>query len=199
VKFLNEEALTAEKILAAAEEVLRRFGPDKANVIDVAKALGVSHGTIYRHFPSKAALLEAVVERWLGRIISPLAVIAAEDGPAAERLQRWFDILVTLKRRKLGEDPELFATYLASAGQPYGSFIGEAGRLKTHIAKILDDGIRQGVFSAMDAAQTGAAIFDATLKFHHPAHAGLWNDKDIDSDFDNLWRLILRGLGVRKS
>lgn len=199
MKFLIEQALTAEKILAAAEEVLRRFGPDKANVIDVAKTLGVSHGTIYRHFPSKAALLEAVVERWLGRIISPLAVIAAEDGPAVERLQRWFDILVTLKRRKLGEDPELFATYLASAGQPYGSFVDEAGRLKTHIAKILDDGIRQGVFSAMDSAQTGAAIFDGTLKFHHPAHAGLWNGKDIDRDFDNLWRLILRGLGVRKS
>ena len=52
--------LTPERILQAAEEVLRRHGPAKANVVDVARALGVSHGTVYRHFPSKQALREAV-------------------------------------------------------------------------------------------------------------------------------------------
>ena len=59
------ETLTAERILVAAEEVLRRYGPAKANVVDVARALGVSHGSVYRHFPSKAALRDAVTERWL--------------------------------------------------------------------------------------------------------------------------------------
>jgi AcrR family transcriptional regulator len=48
--------LTREDILSAAEEVLRRYGPAKTNVVDVARALNVSHGTVYRHFPSKAAL-----------------------------------------------------------------------------------------------------------------------------------------------
>ena len=59
--------LTREEILDAAEEVLRRYGPAKANVVDVARALNVSHGSVYRHFPSKAALREAVAERWLER------------------------------------------------------------------------------------------------------------------------------------
>lgn len=45
-------------------EVLRRFGPQKANLVDVARALEVSHGTIYRHFASKAALRDAVAQRW---------------------------------------------------------------------------------------------------------------------------------------
>ena len=73
---MNDQALTAERILDTAEEVLRRYGPAKATVIDVARALGVSHGSVYRHFPSKAALRDAVVERWLGRVSTPLGAIA---------------------------------------------------------------------------------------------------------------------------
>ena len=52
----------------ATEEVLRRYGPAKATVVDVAKALGVSHGSVYRHFATKAALREAVTRRWLDAI-----------------------------------------------------------------------------------------------------------------------------------
>jgi AcrR family transcriptional regulator len=38
--------LTGYRILATAEDVIRRFGPDKATVVEVARALGVSHGRL---------------------------------------------------------------------------------------------------------------------------------------------------------
>src|SRR5215218_6800287 len=94
------ETLTAERILEATEEVLRRYGPSKATVVDVARALGVSHGSIYRHFADKAALRDAVAERWLHRIIVPLAPIVEESGPALPRLRRWFDLLIRLKHKR---------------------------------------------------------------------------------------------------
>src|SRR6185312_9294558 len=78
-----EPALTPERILEAAEEVLRRFGPEKATVVDVARALGVTHGSVYRHFASKAALRDAVVRRWLETMMPPLEAVVAEEGPAA--------------------------------------------------------------------------------------------------------------------
>ena len=53
------DVLTAEAILDTAEQVLRRYGPGKATVVDVARALNVSHGSVYRHFPNKAALRDA--------------------------------------------------------------------------------------------------------------------------------------------
>jgi hypothetical protein len=43
---VNEPALTPDRILDAAEDVLRRFGPAKSIVVDVAPALGVSHGSV---------------------------------------------------------------------------------------------------------------------------------------------------------
>ena len=67
--------LTPERILEVTEDVLRRYGLAKATVVDVARALDVSHGSVYRHFPSKASLRQAVAKRWLERVSAPLAKI----------------------------------------------------------------------------------------------------------------------------
>ena len=69
--------------------MLRRFGPAKASVVDVARALDVSHGSVYRHFPSKAALRDAVTERWLERVSAPLEEIVGRRGTASRRLHDW--------------------------------------------------------------------------------------------------------------
>ena len=124
---MNDAALTPDRILDAAEEVLRRYGPQKTTVVDVARALDVSHGTIYRHYPSKQALRDAVTRRWLHRVVVPLQAIAEERGPAPARLRRWFDALIAHKRRKLLNEPELFATYHALA-EDAREVIGEHGR-----------------------------------------------------------------------
>ncbi|MBW8856399.1 MAG: helix-turn-helix transcriptional regulator, partial [Bradyrhizobium sp.] len=63
---------TRERILTAAEELLRRHGLAKATVVDVARALEMSHANVYRHFASKTELQDAVAHRWLERIMTPL-------------------------------------------------------------------------------------------------------------------------------
>lgn len=55
--------LSRKDILDAAEKTLRRYGPKKTSVTDVAKELNMSHGSIYRHFPNKSALKEAVYRK----------------------------------------------------------------------------------------------------------------------------------------
>src|ERR687891_68393 len=72
--------LTPERILEVTEDVLRRYGLAKATVVDVARALDVSHGSVYRHFPSKASLRQAVAKRWLDRANAPLQKIAEATG-----------------------------------------------------------------------------------------------------------------------
>src|ERR1700730_14922492 len=82
-------ALTPERILMKSTDVLRRFGLAKATVVDVARALDVSHGSVYRHFPSKASLREAVAKRWLERLSAPLGNIVEGSEPAPVKLDRW--------------------------------------------------------------------------------------------------------------
>ncbi|MEH1942095.1 MAG: TetR family transcriptional regulator [Nostoc sp.] len=191
---MNDSALTPERILDAAEEVLRRYGLAKATVVDVARFLEVSHGTIYRHFPSKAALRDAVAERWLHRVSTPLAAIAQEQGSAVERLHRWFEQLMTLKRQKVLDDPELFATYSAIAQEARGVVQAHIDELIKQVAAIVESGISSNEFKVTDPQVAAKAVFQATVRFHHPAHASEWSDPDIDTDFAEVWRLVLAGL-----
>ncbi len=195
---MAEAVLTQERILEAAEDVLRRYGPAKATVVDVARALGVSHGSVYRHFPSKAALRDAVMERWLTRVSAPLTRIADEDGPAPERLRRWFACLIAAKRAKVLDDPEMFATYNALAADAREVVAEHVATLSANLARILADGVAQGVYDVDNPASAGAALLTATSRFHHPAHAGDWSDPEIATAFEAVWRLVMRGLERRQ-
>ncbi|MCA8931349.1 MAG: TetR family transcriptional regulator [Rhodospirillaceae bacterium] len=191
---MTDTSLTPDRILDATEQVLRRFGPDKATVVDVARALDVSHGSIYRHFPSKAALRDAVAERWLHRVAAPLEAIAAADGLADAKLRRWLEELIAQKRRKVRDDPEMFATYVALAQESRGAVDRHVAELLGQIRAIIDAGCADAVFFVADAAAAARAVFQATARFHHPAHAAEWDDPQIDRDFEAVWHLVLAGL-----
>src|SRR5260221_10046580 len=103
--------LTRDRILAAAEDVIRRQGPAKATVLDVARALGVSHTAVYKHVATKAELRDLVVGRWVEATMPPLRAIVAQPGSAPERLRKLIDALIAVKRRRAGEDSELFTAY----------------------------------------------------------------------------------------
>ncbi|MBT2439332.1 TetR family transcriptional regulator [Streptomyces sp. ISL-36] len=192
---MPSETLTAERILEATEEVLRRYGPAKATVVDVARVLGVSHGSVYRHFRTKAALREAVTHRWLTRAEVMLAeLIATSDRPAAEKLRAWFASLFEAKRHKAGDDPELFATYGVLIDEASGVVEEHIEVLIGQVRQIVEAGVRSGEFTALDAAATARALFDATCRFHDPAYAPEWRHPAIEAEFDAVMDLLLRGL-----
>ena len=192
---MNEAvALTPERILEVTEDVLRRYGLAKATVVDVARALDVSHGSVYRHFPSKASLRDAVAKRWLDRVSTPLEKIAKEQGPAPARLERWLRALFAAKYKKVCDDPEMFATYLTLAREARDVVKAHKEHLVDQIAHILSDGVKQGAFQVADVKASARAIFDATIRYHHPAHSEEWNDPTMPARIDALLALLLRGL-----
>jgi AcrR family transcriptional regulator len=196
---MNENVvLTPERILEVTEDVLRRFGLAKATVVDVARALDVSHGSVYRHFPSKASLREAVAKRWLERVSTPLAKIAEEPGPAPAKVDRWFRTLFTAKQKRYLEDPEMFATYLTLAREACKSVNGYKTCLTDQLELILADGVKQGAFEIADTKATAKAMFDAVTRFHHPAHSDEWSDPQLPARIDAVIALLMRGIEARQ-
>jgi AcrR family transcriptional regulator len=192
---MGDVPLTPERILAAAEDVLRRYGPGKATVVDVAQALGVSHGSVYRHFASKAALRDAVLRDWLQRAVAaPLAAVAASRAAPPRRLRNWLATLRDAKRSKALDDPELFATYGALAADAREVIHDHVEALLTQLQHVLADGMASGDFRAGDARTCARMLFDATARFHHPGMAYLWRGRDEDAAFKALLDTLLRGL-----
>jgi len=167
-------ALTRERVLQAAEDVLRRYGPAKTNVVDVARALHVSHGSVYRHFPSKAALREAVAERFLDGVTRPLTDI---DDP-----KQWFDALIAGKRARAQEDPELFANYVALAVESGDVVRRHVDHLIAQLTSIVGD------------ETTARALFDATARWHDPRHADEWAEPGVDEAFEAVWALLAQAM-----
>jgi AcrR family transcriptional regulator len=186
--------LTPERILEVTEDVLRRYGLAKATVVDVARALDVSHGSVYRHFPSKASLRQAVAKRWLDRVNAPLQKVAEEQGPAPDRLERWLRTMFEIKHKKVSDDPEMFRTYLTLAQEACTVVKAHKDGLVDQIVHILSDGVEQGVFAVTDLKTSARAIFDATSRFHHPAHAEEWSDAELAARIDAVLALLLKGL-----
>lgn len=190
----SDTPLTRELILATAEDVIRRFGPAKATVVDVARALGVSHTAVYRHVASKAELRDRVLERWLEATVLPMRAIAAAEGPAPERLRRLIDALIAVKRRRAAEDPELFTAYRALAAEAQAVVARHLGELVDLIAAVVRAGMDEGAFRAGDPVAAGRAVLFATSRFHHPAHAAEWQDPTLDAAYQDVWRMLMDGL-----
>lgn len=191
------DVLTPEAILEATEGVLRRHGPAKATVLDVARVLGVSHGSVYRHFGSKAALRGAVLRRWLERAHAMLPGIAASEEEPVARLRRWLRALFDAKRAKALDDPELFATYEVLVGEQADVVAEHLDELVGQIERIVTDGVSAGAFAAPDVRRTARAVFHATSRFHHPGHAAAWAEPGADDEFEALVALVLDGLVQR--
>lgn len=77
-------------ILDAAGRVLGER-PD-ASMDDIAKAAGISRQTVYSHFPSRDALLKALLARVTERVVDAIDAADLDTGPAADALVRFLEI-----------------------------------------------------------------------------------------------------------
>lgn len=116
-KMVQQGRETRAALLDAASAVVRRAGYAGANIRAIAAEAGVAVGTIFRHYPNKAALLAAVVERELGPALEALGDLPARagTGTVAENLTEVMSALALLQEVLLPfelaflTDPELAA------------------------------------------------------------------------------------------
>jgi AcrR family transcriptional regulator len=195
---LVEPPLTRDRIVSVAEDVLRRFGPAKATVVDVARALGVSHAAVYRHVATKSELRDLVIGRWAETTMPPLRKIAAQPGPAPQRLRQLFDTLIAIKRQRAAEEPELFAAYRTLASDAQSVVAAHLEELARVAAMVIQSGVEEGTFRTIDPVAAGKAVLSATTRFTHPAHAAEWSDPDIDAVYEDVWQMLMIGLRVPK-
>jgi AcrR family transcriptional regulator len=84
--------LNRERILEVAKEAFTRSGAN-ASLDDIAKEAGVGPGTLYRHFPTRGALLEAVYRTEVERLAAAERKFAETMSPV-EALRAWMLLFV---------------------------------------------------------------------------------------------------------
>lgn len=120
-----------ERVLEAAKAVFSRGGPG-ASLEDVARHAGVGIGTLYRHFPTREALYEAVYRREVEQLVALAKDLSSETAPV-EALRRWLHANVEFIATKKG-----MATALAMAAHGSSELVAYSlDRLTSAVGELL--------------------------------------------------------------
>jgi AcrR family transcriptional regulator len=152
-----------ERLLETAVRAFTEAGLD-ATLDGIAKEAGVGIGTLYRHFPTREALIEAAYRNELARLCDAVPGLLGELAPD-EALRAWMDRYVDYLTTKRGMADALRAV-IASGGNPYAQ---SRGRLIGAIAELLAAGAAAGTLRGdVTAADVLAGLSGISLAAGEP-------------------------------
>jgi len=156
------------RLLAIAGDHIRRFGPERVTVVSIAREAGMSHANVYRFFPSKAGLIEAVVVAWARTVELALGDIANAPDPADDKLERFLTAWAKAQRDGLDRDPPIYATFASLWDARRDTIMAHRARIRAFLASIVDEGLEPGPFRVRDEDKAVSFVADAMQRFIHP-------------------------------
>jgi len=190
--------LTAEQVkeraIALAAEKMNVLGFDRVRLVDVARDLGVAHSVLYKHFPDKSALLDAVSAKWTQACAEAGAKIAASPRSPSKLIVDWFVAIYRLKRERVLRDPELFKAYDLAAQKRKPFVVAYMTALHAQLGKLVRRAIAEKEFSAGSAEKYTAFLLEITRGFNYPAMVLQFPGKEREETLKQTLKLGLKAL-----
>lgn len=190
--------IPAQRILSAATEEVRTFGPERVTVVAVARRAGMTHANIYRHFETKEALFDALTFTWLKQVETRLAEIIDAPDPARDKLERLIFALVRAYRDRLESEPRLFDLFVMAFEDNRPPARHHRARVRTLIDRILEEGQNGGAFAAISRERQLFFVLDALYRFVSPESLRLDREtprKSLELRLGTVVSAILMALG----
>ena len=172
------------RLLTIASDHLKRFGARHVTVVSIADAAGMTHANVYRYFPSKAALIDAVAGQWLKRVETVIAAIADAPDPADDKLERLLQAWARTHRDLLRDDPHLFDVYCTATETRRSIVRRHRTRMRQLTERVVDEGIATGKFETRDRDRAVTFVTDVTFRFINPLTIRI--DSDMPDDLADL-------------
>jgi AcrR family transcriptional regulator len=150
----SDAAANRERVLAAATIAIKRDG-EKVPMAEIAAHAGVGIGTLYRHYPTRARLLDDLSERSYRLVLEHARLAAASRGSAAAALTRFFEQTISARDDLI----------LPLHGGPVSldeSVVAVRAQISDLLEQVLDRGRADGTIrpdvTAIDIIITGAML-----------------------------------------
>lgn len=160
---------TRARIEETAERLFRTMGYQKTAVADIARELAMSPANVYRFFPSKSAINEAIAERRLAEIQGEVEAISRGPGTASDRLRRLFSALFERKLELFFNERRLHDMVTAAMQEHWGVVERFLKAVHAAVRHVLEDGVAAGEFATSDANATAHTVMHAMVAWNHPA------------------------------
>ena len=190
---------TRENLLAAGRRVFEERGYANTRMSDIAKAAGVSHGTVYTWFDDKESLLRALVDDIVTEVFAALAI--GDDVPEPEQRMLEANRRYLAAYRRHGRMLEVVEEAAATDARYRDALAGvrrdHVGRVTRDIARLQRDGIAEPDVDPAVAAGALCAMVEGFGRHWYGRGEQAVSTHDDETAVETLTRLWARGLGIR--
>jgi len=190
---------TRARIIETAEALFRRIGFAKTAVADIAAELRMSPANIYRFFPSKTAIVEAICQRLLAEVEEKGWAVARSKAPASARLERLVLEIMAFHRENLVTERRVNDIVLVAMEQSWATIKAHKETMRNIFEMIVRDGIAAGEFASADPRRDTELFSRCVVSFAHPillAHC-MEEGMDVEAEARATVRFLLRAIEAR--
>jgi AcrR family transcriptional regulator len=190
---------TRARIMETANALFRRIGYAKTAVADIAAELGMSPANVYRFFPSKNAIVEAICQRCLAELEERAWAVVRSKAPAAARIERLFLEILAYNKENLLRDQRVHDIVLVAIEHNWEAIRAHKDSIGKLLEVMLRDGIAAGEFEPVDPRETAELIKRSMVVFTHPVLIGhcLEEHQDLEAAVRQSVRFLLRAITPR--
>lgn len=184
-----------DQILESLATILEQSPGGRITTAGLAKHVGVSEAALYRHFPSKAKMFEALIEFIENTIFSRISQIMTEEPKAEARCQKIIGLMLTFCERNPGITRIL-------TGDPLS---GETERLRQRVTQLFDrieaqlrQVIREMPMRGENELKTDSVIAANLMLSFVEGRIGQYVRSDFSrkptTEWEDQWAIISKGL-----
>ncbi|WP_434710331.1 TetR/AcrR family transcriptional regulator [Rhizobium sp. YTUHZ045] len=163
---MKSMASTSDKILDIAQSLIVAGGYNGFSYADISAAIGIRKASIHHHFPTKADLVSALVDRYIKQAQAGLQSLREQAASPADQLQFYIDYWHTCIRA--ASQPFCVCAMLASEMQMLPDEV--ASRVRAHfqnlagwLTSVLEAGVEQGLFQLDKRPEEQAQMLMASV------------------------------------
>jgi AcrR family transcriptional regulator len=183
------------QIIGAARKRFSHFGYAKTTMAEVAADCSMSPGNLYRFFPGKLDIAEAIVTTDVQAYQADLRRVAT--APNRSPRERLHDVLLKELQQaytRLQNDPRAYemASVISNERPEFAQWI--LANERKILVEVLEDAERHGEFVVANKELTAEVIQSATLKFRYPQMWSKMTLPALERELEGVLNLIIDGL-----
>ncbi|MDR1555895.1 MAG: TetR/AcrR family transcriptional regulator [Tannerellaceae bacterium] len=190
---------TRDMLVDVARQLFARMGVDNTTMNDIAQASRKGRRTLYTYFKNKNDIYQAVVESEIDKLYKMLFDVAAKELPADEKLITFIYTRLEAVKSLVFRNGTLRANFFRDIWRVEKVRKGFDLREIELIKRILDDGIKEGVFDMPDVGITALVLHHALKGLEVPYIRGLMGDTASQrvKRKDNVMNLVFNGIKIK--
>ena len=167
-----------DQILDTSLQLFMKKGFDATSISDILSQLDIARGTLYYHFESKEAIMDAIIERLLNQVLEKIEKLMTND--SLSQAEKFMGFFASINLTQLTGDEEIVDYF----NQPQNALFHEKSnrllikKLSPVLAQIISEGMESGLFDTPYPAETAELILVGIT--------GFVDSKDSPADEDNM-------------